>query len=106
MRGRGRKYMRFQRGEGGRKYMRFQRGEGLSSLMINPGILPARRRRRTRVFYQTGCGRFGSFLKTVGSLGKKVVNNPLVRKFAKDVIIPTALGAVRERINRQRQRRV
>ena len=103
MRGRGRKYMRFQRGEGGRKYMRFQRGEGLSTLMINPGINPIRQRRRR--LRQRGRG-IGSILRTVGTLGKRVINNPLVRKFAKDVILPTALGAVRERINRQRQRRV
>ena len=105
MRGRRRKYMQFQRGEGGRKYMRFQRGEGLSLLMINPGIFPIKRRRRSWGYHQRGLG-FGSFLKTVGTLGRKVVNNPLVRKFAKDVILPTALGAVREGLRRRRQSKV
>ena len=84
------------------RYMRFQRGEGLSRLMINPGIItPSFRRRRRRRSRQSGLG-FGSFLKSVGRIGKKVANNPLVRKFAKDVILPTALGAIRHKLNQRK----
>ena len=86
------------------RYMRFQRGEGLSTLMINPGIFtPSFRRRRRRYRRQSGLG-FGSFLKSVGRIGKKVINNPMVRKFAKDVILPTALGAIRHKLNQRKMR--
>ena len=82
------------------RYMRFQRGEGLSTMMINPGIYTPFRRRRRRYRRQRGLG-FGSFLKKVGKLGRTVVNNPLVRKFAKDVILPTALGAVKQQMKKR-----
>ena len=83
------------------RYMRFQRGSGLANLMINPGIFtPSFRRRRRRYTRQRGLG-FGSFFKKIGRLGKKVVNNPMVRKFAKDVILPTALGEVKKQMKKR-----
>ena len=88
--------MKFQRGAG-TKYMKFQRGGGLPALMINPGINPCRRRR-----YQRGRG-FGSFIRSVGKIGKAVVKNPMVQKFAKEVIIPTAWNVMKKKLGERRR---
>lgn len=88
----------------GYRYKRFQSGEGLSTLMINPGINSIRRRRRRRL-RQRGRG-LGSIFKKIGKIGRTVVNNPMVRKFAKEVIIPAAWGAVKQRLNQPSMRRI
>ena len=93
-----RRYMQFQRG-GGNKYIKFQRGGGLSTLMINPGINPRRCRRRR---YQKGRG-FGSFIRSVGRIGKAVAKNPMVQKFAKEMIIPTAWNVVKKKLGEGRR---
>ena len=90
--------MKFQRG-GGIKYMKFQRGSGLPALMINPGINPRRRHRR---YNQRGRG-FGSFIRSVGRIGKAVAKNPMVQKFAKEVIIPTAWNVAKQKLGERRR---
>lgn len=89
------RYLTYQRGEGRKKrYMKYQRGEGLRSLGLSPGIIslkllrPVRRRRS-----QKGRGIFG----IIGRVAKAVINNPTVRKIAKDVI-PLAIGAIHKKM--------
>ena len=86
-----RRYMSFQRGSG--RYAKFQRGDGLKTLMINPGINPRRRRHRYRKV-QKGSG----ILNTIGTIGRQLYRSPMVRKFAREVILPTAWGVIKHKL--------
>ena len=92
-----RRYMSFQRGSGRDKYARFQRGDGLRTLMVNPGINPRRRRRRRYKKVQRGSG----ILNTIGTIGRQLYRSPMVRKFARDVILPTAWDVIKYKFGRK-----
>lgn len=86
-----------------RRYAVYQRGDGLRKLMINKGINPnyvfgRRSRRRRRM--QRGAG-FMDVVRTVGRIGGKIILNPIVKKVAKDFIIPMAVGAIHKKMGKR-----
>ena len=89
-----RRYIKYQRGEGRKKrYMKYQRGDGLRSLLTSTRTLGLRRLcRRRRV--QRGRG----FWDKVKNGVKTVVSHPIVKKVAKDVVIPLAIGAIHKKM--------
>ena len=84
-----RRYLKYQRGTGRTKnYMKYQRGDGLRTLL---GPICHRRR------VQRGRG----FWDKIKSGVKTVVSHPIVRKVAKDVVIPLAIGAIHKKMGRK-----
>ena len=99
-----RRYMKYQRGEGRKKhYMRYQRGTGLKTLLAPTGICGLSSARATSVFrrrrkrVQKGRG----FWNKIKTGVKTVVSHPIVRKVAKDVVIPLAIGAIHKKLGRK-----
>ena len=85
--------MLFIKEKGGKKIMQNIRGDGLRTMMVTPPFI---RRRRRRI--QRGKG-FGSFIRKVG---KAIVTNPIVKKVAKDFILPMAVGAIHQKMGGKR----
>ena len=82
--------------------MKYQRGNGLRTLLAPTGIMGARRGRVSNIFrrrrrVQRGRG----FWDKVKSGVKTVVSHPIVRKVAKDVVIPLAIGAIHKKMGRK-----
>ena len=87
-------YAVYQREGRTKNYVKYQRGDGLRTMMVTPPFI--RRRRRRRI--QRGKG-FGSFIRKVG---KAIVTNPIVKKVAKDFILPMAVGAIHQKMGGKR----
>ena len=99
-----RRYIKYQRGEGRKKnYMKYQWGDGLRTLLSPTGIAGLPRGRVTSIFrrrrkrIQKGRG----FWNKIKSGVKTLVSHPIVRKVAKDVVIPLAIGAIHKKLGRK-----
>ena len=78
--------------------MKYQRGDGLRSLLTPLSIVVSGLRRpRCRRRVQRGRG----FWDKVKSGVKTVVSHPIVRKVAKDVVIPLAIGAIHKKMGKK-----
>ena len=92
-----RRYIKYQRGQGRKKnYMKYQRGNGLRTLLTPTGIMGARRGRVSNIFRRRRVQQGKGFWDKVKSGVKTVVSHPIVRKVAKDVVIPLAIGAIQK----------